>query len=211
MNKYKTCNNINEYLNKNLQIELNKELMSPINTIKIIKDILGKNNIKKMIKTQLNNNINITSDEQYVLNILNDDRYIISILLSQNHTRNLLHDIYFIISNQDLFNSDIFKIIYDNRNVINDIPTIIKKIFKIITKSRLKKFYNRVMIKRMIDCFDYKNIKTDNKQFKKIWNIFNFNVDKVKQELISVLLEYESLNHNAGCYNLSFDIYSYFI
>ena len=87
--------------------------------------------IKKMIKTQLNNNINITSDEQYVLNILKDDRYIISILLSQNHTRNLLHDIYFIISNPDLFNSNIFMIIYDNRNLINDIPKIIKKIFKI--------------------------------------------------------------------------------
>ena len=210
MNKYKTCNNINEYLNKNQQIELNKELMSPFDTIKIIKDILGKNNIKKIIKIQLNNNINnITSDEQLVLNIFNDDRYIISILLSQNHTRNLLHDIYFIISNPDLFNSDIFKIMYDNRNIINDIPTIIKKIFKIITKSRLKKFYNRTMITRMISSLDYDYIESDNELYKEILLIFRYNVNKVKQELFTVLLEYESLNHNAGCYNLSLVEYSY--
>jgi len=101
-------NNILLEINKSINIELDKELMSPIDTIKIIKDILGKRNIKKIIKMKMIDK-NPNSNEKFILDIMLDKRFYNSILLSQNHTRNLFHDIYFIISNPELYSKKFFK------------------------------------------------------------------------------------------------------
>lgn len=209
-------------ISKNLNIQINKELMTPIDSIKIIKNILENNKLQTIIK----NNISyLNSNEKFLLDSLLDDRFYISILLSQNHTTNLLSDIYFIISNPNLFTLPIFNIIYNERELIHEIPFIIKKIFIIIIKSRLKKFYNHNMINRFIKCLDFEMITKDKlynelsnelsnelyNKYYKIWSIFKINVQKTKDVLSEILIKYIGFNNNPGCSNLLLSDYTYIV
>lgn len=211
------CKDILVKLNDSINIEIDKEQMSPIDAIKVMDDVLNNNNINKIINQNFHQYINqISEDEKYILDILTSDKFIITLLLSQNHTGNLLHDIYFIISNKDILNLKIFEIIYKERHLINLIPDITKKILHIIIKSRLKKFYNRFMIKRWIECLDYKILEKSDigdryKLYLDVWSIFKLNVNKVKQLLFDILIEYESINHIPGCSNLLFSDYKYIV
>ena len=204
-------------LHHSINIEIDKEKISPIDIIKILNDVLNNNNINKIINLNIKKYKSITYNEKYILDILTSDKFIISALLSQNHTRNLLHDIYFIISNKSMLKLKIFEIIYKDRHLINLIPDITNKILYIITNSRLKKFYNRFMIKRWIDCLDYTQLeKSDIDEdrynlYLDVWSIFKLNVNKVKQGLFDILIRYESLNHIPGCSNLSVSDYKFIV
>jgi hypothetical protein len=204
-------------LNHSINVQIDKEKMSPIDSIKILNDVLNNNNINEIVNLNIKKNKFISDNEKYILDILTSEKFIIAALLSENHTRNLLHDIYFIISNKFMLKLKIFEIIYKDRHLINLIPDITNKILYIITNSRLKKFYNRFMIKRWIDCLDYTRLeKSDIDEdrynlYLDVWSIFKLNVNKVKQGLFDILIRYESLNHIPGCSNLSVSDYKFIV
>ena len=214
--------NIIDNICNTLNIEKIRSKISPIDNIKLIRDIISKKSVIKNTILQYKQSSEYQNDEyKFIFDTILNKNYEKVICLLNNHYTNMFLDIYFVIGNVHLFNEEMFEIIYNNRKVINLIPKIIKKCWKKIFKFKLDKFYNNELIHKWIKTSEFKLITLDkflsvhsNKElyskYLEIYNIFDKNICKIKRFILNLETKIQT-THNPGCKNLSSGIYFYFI
>jgi len=205
--------NLENLLISELKINKSKKYFCIVDNIKIYDDFFTELKLNNLIfNTQTNNDL-----DSFIFSQVIDRRYKYQILLSQNHFTNFYIDLHFILDNPNMFNDELFEIIYRERQIINKIPNIINTIWNIILNTQLKYFYNITMIEKWLETMTFNKIsdKNVNNKYLEIWDIFDKNV-KITTQHIQNILEYykqNNLNHKPGMYNIDnerLQIYKYF-
>jgi len=208
-------NDIINILSDTLKLEKDKSKQSPIDNIKILHDLLSDDsfilNTFKKYYTSLQND----KEFMFIYNLITNNKYIEQLILLNNHLDNPLLNIHFVLGNPYLFHKDIFNIIYDNRFELFKISRITKKawIYIISSKSKLKKFYNNILINKWIETSQFnilhkeevmKNKKNTEDIYEKYLELYTI-FDKVNCEVKDIIYKVREIiknNHNPGCYNL---------
>ncbi len=218
MNQVNLINNFIDELGKKLGLETNKKKITPINSIKITRDLLSDNSIIintfKKYYPILENDRNFKHLYEIVIN----KKYAEQIIISSNHYDNLLLSIYFILGNPYLFHSEIFEILYQNRYDIEHVLDIVKKSWSYILKSNLRNFFNSTLIEKWLQTSQFKKLQREdifkNKEnteeiynkYNEIYNIF----DNTNKKIVQFILELRNLIttvQTPGSYNLRKDYY----
>lgn len=223
----KMNNLIHELINKianELKLEKDKNKITPINSIKIVTDILSDESI--IIKEFNNYKQKLYNDDKFqnlYLTITNP-KFKKQIMLGNNHFDNHLLNIFFILNNPYLFHLEIFDIIYNNKEELYKIISIVKKSWEFILKSDLRKFFNSTLIDKWIKTTNFemltendikknnkiKNISETYKKYSEIFLIFNEVNLNIRQYIENVLkTEIVSIQH-PGCINLRPTYYLFF-
>ena len=124
----------------NLNIEKNKSRQSPIDSLKVLKDLLSK---KSKILTYLEEaKINLENDAEfkYLYDTITGKDYIRQLMLGNNHYDNPFLHIHFILGNPYLFNLEIFDVLYSQKEQMRMIPKLMKRCWIHILKSDLRNF-----------------------------------------------------------------------
>lgn len=206
---------------KKLDLEPDIRLISPIDEIKlslkgeqlcnIIYDYKAKDKIEKYIQKLL------CSDESNVMDLFGD-----------NYFNNSLSSIYFVIGNQFSIDTEIFDIIYKNRELIRKIPETVIDIYEIILNNKpyeglskniqknlhlyynydiVKRWYKTVISEKMVKNDYYKISKLSEERkakkwdkYNEIWIIYNESCLILKKYLKKVLKFYKPQKINVvGC------------
>jgi hypothetical protein len=203
---------INE-LKTTLNIETDKKKITPIDSIKITKDLLKSNS--NIINTFKKYHPHLKEDKKFkhMYDIITNKIYIEQIILSNNHYNNLLLSIYFIISNPYIFHLEIFEILYQNRKYIKQIIHIVKKSWNYILNTNLKNFFNKILIDKWLKTSKFlkltreevlKNEKNTEEIYNKYCEIY-YIFHKTNKKIIKIILKLQKLintNQNPGSYNL---------
>jgi len=120
-----------------LQLEIDKKLISPIDTIKILLDIFIGD---KEYLTLFNNSNEINL---YLKRLITNDYFLYYIALQQNYRENIILQLYILLSNKYIEDNDIVKKIKENQIYINEIPKLIDIQLEFIWKSKFRYFYDQ--------------------------------------------------------------------
>jgi hypothetical protein len=212
---------------KELNIETDRKKICVFDFINIIRELENDNSEFKNIIKQQNSSIDIIDisyEFNFFKNAILDKKYIECNYLLNNHYCNGFLDIFFIINNPYLFDSEIFNVVYKRREEINNITLYIKNCWNKILASELKKFYNSFLINKwmetlefkIIDKYDYFKINKNNNaediynKYQEIYRIFDKNICNLREYIYTLNDKIKNINH-PGCFNLNHDYYYYFI
>ena len=140
----------------NLNIEKNKSRQSPIDSLKVLKDLLSK---KSRILTYLEESkINLETDPEfkYLYDTITGKDYIRQLMLGNNHYDNPFLHIHFILGNPYLFNLEIFDVLYSQKEQMRMIPKLMKRCWIHILKSDLRNFFNETLIDKWLKTSEFK-------------------------------------------------------
>ncbi len=140
----------------NLNIEKNKSRQSPIDSLKILDDLL--NNKSKILTYLEEAKMNLENDPEfnYLYNTITGKDYIRQLILGNNHYDNPFLSINFILGNPYLFNLEIFDVLYSQKEDMRMIPKLIKKCWIYILKSDLRNFFNETLIDKWLKTSEFK-------------------------------------------------------
>lgn len=207
-----------ETINK-LDVEINRKNMTIFDFMNIFNNLFQK---ESSIKKEFISCDNTTPEFKLLRNTILDKKYIICNILTNNHYSNPFLDIYFILNNPYLFKENIFNVLYEKREQINNIPRFIKKCWKYILNSNLKLFYNDFLINKWLNTLQFKII-TEKEFFKihndkdlynkylEIYKIFDKNVCEFRQYIYELTIIFKDMHHNPGCSNLNIKYYYNFV
>jgi hypothetical protein len=168
--------------------------------------------LKSFEKTHINT---MTPLEKYILMMETDPLKRFAYIFSQNHHVNYFISIFLILSNPDRAKGKIFDILYDNKNMMNDIAVHVKDIWRIIVTEKyddveLKTFYNQKMIDMFLDNLVFKKLENMGARYDEFWNNHFFpatqSVRCQIQEIYHLFSPDEDLT---GVYVFNPDLYRY--
>lgn len=116
------------------ELEKNIDLISPIDSIKIMIDLF------KGDKTTIN------IDDLYLKRLFDNKYFLYFVALKQNYWENILTELDMILSNKYIKDHPIVKIILKNEIYINLIPELLDKQLKIIETSEFRAFFSQKQI-----------------------------------------------------------------
>jgi hypothetical protein len=201
----------------NLKIESNVKLISTIDEIKYIKQ--WDKYIKLLGKYKPTNDI-----EKYLVDFTLKPETTTQLELGINYYNNPFSSIYFVLSNPFTIDNPVFNVLFKNRNMINQIPTLLKKCF---SHPEYFNYYNEEIINRWLSVIQYKPIlykeykkvsqKSEDKQilrFKKykiLWKIFIDNCNEFSKEIKKYAKKYKNNDNNkiVGCYHIGNTYYEH--
>ncbi len=226
-NSTDSINPINELIDEIasiLKLEKDKKKITPINSIKIVKDILSDDSIIRnkfnIYKEKLKNDEKFEKLYSTVMN----PKFKEQIILGNNHYDNHLLNIFFILNNPYLFHLEIFDIIYTNKNELHSIGGIVKTSWNYILKSHLRNFFNSTLIDKWIKTTDFKMLKKEDigknekiknidetyKKYSEIFTIFNEVNLEIRTFIKKILQKQITTTQHPGSTNLKSEYYLFF-
>ncbi len=183
------------------------------------------------LKTFSESEKDLSEFDKSIIRLEIDPKRYLMFLLSQSHFSNYIYDLYIQLSslsdndsNLTPTNEKTLNRLYAQRKLINRIPKLMKKIFKIILGKRypnsdtydLIKFYNVESIQKIINTLNFPkpNILTNNKKFNQIYDkYFTPAIHKVKNFFIKLLDNnlIQASSDKYGLANFDPNLYIYFI
>jgi hypothetical protein len=216
--------NIENITHNELKLQIKPSNITIIDNIKLLISILN-NRLEN-----ITNNVNKTELEKYYLNLILHHYSNDFLCITTNYYNNLLLEWYFILGNVFLFDDPIFDILLENKDYLLQIPELTEKLLEKTYNSKLRKFYNNIIMNKWKEILDFK--KYDFENYKKIingvlsekdlqtnynkylimWDLFESCVNRIKIITDKYVNYYININNSIpGCTNINKDFYYYCI
>lgn len=206
----------------NLNIEKNKSKQSPIDSLKVLKDLL--NDESKILSYLEESKIYLENDPEfkYLYDTITGKHYIRQLILGNNHYDNPFLHIHFILGNPYLFGLEIFDVLYSQKEQMKMIPKLLKKCWMQILNSDLRNFFNETLINKWLKTSEFKMLTKEDvlkvkgntelmyEKYMEMYKIFDSMNCKVRRFIFKLKDEIKS-KQNPGSINLKNQEYLSFI
>ena len=202
-----------------LGLESDIEKITIVDGIKLIVDLLGENKLKTIFSNEPDK-----LETKMVKDIILDANYELIIYISNNYFANILLDIYFVLNNPYLYDSETMKIMDNNLNYLMLVPNLIQTMLhKLYSNQKNRKFFNKYLLQKWRESLSFTKITEDKyyemmgsaaskinyDRYTRVWNIFDENVKQVKKIVDKYYDLYKDMEHIPGCLNIGRDFYLY--